>query len=376
MRMRAQIGDIAAEVIRAIRTEIPDYARPRDSAYQRSVEIGVEGALRFFLDRLEGKEEGNERWREQFAAIGAGEAVEGRSLDTLQSALRLGARVSWRWLVAFAEHEAIPLHALGLLAEAIFTFLDQLANAAAQGYLQGQALEAGELERRRRRLLEVLLADPPPSTAALTAIADAASWAVPRRLAVVAVGAQVAMSAPPMLPPDILVGFERPEPCLIVPDPDSPTRRRLLQLTVVQHPAVIGPTVSPAEAGRSLRWARDALALAHRGILPSDQLLWCSDHLAELMIFRDEELLSAFVERRLAPLAQLRDGQRDAMTDTLLAWLQLDKSASDVAARLHVHPQTVRYRLRRLEELFGAQLRDPAVRFELEIALRAEQSRR
>jgi len=56
---------------------------------------------------------------------------------------------------------------------------------------------------------------------------------------------------------------------------------------------------------------------------------------------------------------------------TLLAWLQHGCNANEVALRLHVHPQTVRYRLRQVEDLFGDQLRDPDRRFELEIALRA-----
>jgi DNA-binding PucR family transcriptional regulator len=38
-----------------------------------------------------------------------------------------------------------------------------------------------------------------------------------------------------------------------------------------------------------------------------------------------------------------------------------------------VHPQTVRYRLRQIQELFGAALADPAARFDLEVALRARQ---
>jgi DNA-binding PucR family transcriptional regulator len=42
-----------------------------------------------------------------------------------------------------------------------------------------------------------------------------------------------------------------------------------------------------------------------------------------------------------------------------------------VAKALHVHPQTVRYRLARLRELFGSRLDDPDGRFELELALRA-----
>ena len=41
-----------------------------------------------------------------------------------------------------------------------------------------------------------------------------------------------------------------------------------------------------------------------------------------------------------------------------------------MAQRIHVHPQTVRYRLRQIQELFGDQLRDPDRRFELQLALR------
>ena len=42
-----------------------------------------------------------------------------------------------------------------------------------------------------------------------------------------------------------------------------------------------------------------------------------------------------------------------------------------MAAELHVHPQTVRYRLARLRERFGDALDDPSARFELALALRS-----
>ena len=38
---------------------------------------------------------------------------------------------------------------------------------------------------------------------------------------------------------------------------------------------------------------------------------------------------------------------------------------------LDVHPQTVRYRVKQLRELFGERLEDPEARFELSLALRA-----
>ena len=46
-----------------------------------------------------------------------------------------------------------------------------------------------------------------------------------------------------------------------------------------------------------------------------------------------------------------------------------------MAAELHVHPQTVRYRLARLRERFGERLDDPEARFELALALRGAVSR-
>ena len=41
-----------------------------------------------------------------------------------------------------------------------------------------------------------------------------------------------------------------------------------------------------------------------------------------------------------------------------------------MAAELGVHPQTVRYRLKQLRDLFGTRLEDPEGRFELTLALR------
>jgi DNA-binding PucR family transcriptional regulator len=62
--------------------------------------------------------------------------------------------------------------------------------------------------------------------------------------------------------------------------------------------------------------------------------------------------------------------REERIAETLLAWLQLGENAAEVAQRIHVHPQTVRYRLRQITELFGDQLCDPHSRFELQLALR------
>jgi DNA-binding PucR family transcriptional regulator len=77
--------------------------------------------------------------------------------------------------------------------------------------------------------------------------------------------------------------------------------------------------------------------------------------------------------RVLAPLRGLRPDQADRLAETLLAWLESADNAETAARSLHVHPQTVRYRLRQLTGLFGDRLSDPDARFDLQVALRVRQ---
>jgi DNA-binding PucR family transcriptional regulator len=138
----------------------------------------------------------------------------------------------------------------------------------------------------------------------------------------------------------------------------------------------MGPTVALHEGARSLRWAAEALELVRRGILPDTEMVHCQEHLATLLLFRDEALVDAMAERRLSPLDRIRSPQRERLAETLLTWLQSGHNASEVAARLAVHPQTVRYRMRQLDELFGERLHDPTAQFEMQLALRALTLRR
>jgi DNA-binding PucR family transcriptional regulator len=72
-------------------------------------------------------------------------------------------------------------------------------------------------------------------------------------------------------------------------------------------------------------------------------------------------------------LRQLRPEQADRLAQTLLAWLESADDANAAARRLHVHPQTIRYRLRQVSELFGDALAAPDSRFRLLLALHARQ---
>jgi DNA-binding CsgD family transcriptional regulator len=370
--LRPVIADLANQMIGEIQRRVPEYARPSDEIYIKVLRLAVDEALQRFLSRIERP---REPWDpEVFRAIGRGEAAEGRNLEPFQTAMRLGARVAWHRLTEQADRLRLDPRTLYDLGEAIFVFLDQLADAATDGFNEARANAAGEIERRRHRLLDLLLSQPPASPDAIADLARAAGWRPPKTVAGVALEERGGYRAP-SLPPDVLVGLEWRHPCLIVPDPTGPGQAQMLETGLRGWRAAIGPAVPLFKAATSLRWAEEALGLAKRGVLPESKgVLRCSDHMATLVVFKDEELVKALSAARLAPLAHLRQSQQDRLAETLLAWLRHGRGAGEVAAHLHIHPQTVRYRLRQLEELYGDQLADPDIRFELEIVLRARQA--
>jgi hypothetical protein len=365
--VRARLGGAIPEMIEAIARGVPSYAAHARPDYQQRLADAVTGAVACFIAHVARPDQSTRPITAEFRAIGGAAAREGRTLDALQDALRLGARVAWRWL---CEADAgLDRRELSRVGEAIFAYLDELAAACAQGYAEARVQAAGD---RQRRLLAAIVSDPPSSAELVAGLARALGWVLPDQVAVVVLGQRQPDGL--LLPPGVLADWTGPEPCLLVPDPDGPGRqaaidRALSDRALGGRPAAIGPSVPLARAAMSLRWARHALALARAGAIPADPVR-CDQHLSTLLILADEDLAAVLRGRRLAPLARLRPAQRDRIAETLLAWLQLGENAAEVAQRIHVHPQTVRYRMRQIHELFGDQLRDPDRRFELQLALR------
>ncbi len=371
--MLGELDGAAEEVIGAIQREVPEYARPQDDSYTATVRRAVHHALHQFAQQIADPATPRDETAQLFQDIGRIEAAEGRSLEPLQTALRLGARVAWRRLYEAAGRGSVGTDVLAPLGEAVFLYLDELAAACAEGFTQASAGVGGEMERRRRRLLDLVVADPPVSGQAIADLARAAGWALPRKVAAVALADRSQCAGPlPALPPDVLIDMARPDPCALVPDPDGPGRADRVEHGLRGWPGALGPAVPLARASSSLRWARQALALGRRGIISlGPGVTRCDAHLSTLLMFSDEDLAAGLAAARLAPLGQLRPAQQDTLAETLLAWLQNAGNARETARHLHVHPQTVRYRLRQLHRLFGEVLLDADARFDLEIALRA-----
>ncbi|MEV6908824.1 helix-turn-helix domain-containing protein [Amycolatopsis sp. NPDC051071] len=368
---RPVLADVAGEVVREIQRTIPDYARPLDGAFGKSLKTGVQMAFLQFLDRIGNPEAPSEDRRNVFLSLGVEEFHQGRNVDVLQAAYRVGARVTWRRVADAGRRAGVPSATLCLLAEAIFAYIDELSALSVEGHAEAREKAAGALERRRHRLMELLLAEPPSPPEVVKNAADLARWQLPDLL--VAVALDQPSDEVPAAASAGLADFESASPCLLLPAPEAGEREQFAE-SLAGWRAAIGPAVPPAFAARSRQAAREALRLVEDGVLPDEPVTWCVDHLSRLWLLKEPFLAAELVRERLGPLAGLTGKQQSRLAGTLLAWLETCGNVREVAERLAVHPQTVRSRAQELEALFSDGLRDPERRFEMILALRSAPS--
>jgi DNA-binding PucR family transcriptional regulator len=147
------------------------------------------------------------------------------------------------------------------------------------------------------------------------------------------------------------------------PDPMRASRALLAQFGA--GPVVIGPAVPDLmAAGRSAQAAVAGLhACRARTALPRPVL--ASDLLPERAIDGDETARRQLIDEVYAPLV----AAGSALVETLGAYLEQAGSLEATARALYVHPNTVRYRLRRVAEVAGYAATDPREAFTLHLAL-------
>jgi hypothetical protein len=361
-----ELPEATEEILATIGREVPEYARPLEGAFGVAIRTGVTEALRQFVELIRNPEP--VRGRDVYVGLGRAEFREGRTLDSLQSAYRVGARVAWRRVSAAARRAKVDPEQLGLLAEAVFAYIDELSADSVEGYAQAQREQEGERQRRRRELLALLLRDPPADEADVRAAAQAAGWRLPRSTAPLAVRETDLARVGRRLSADALVAPIGGLGCALI---SGAIRRGELERATQNVVAALGPSVPRRELGGSWALASAALRAVEAGAIQADGLLDAEEHLPELLLFQSGGVAKRLAERRLAPLAELTPAARARMEETALAFVQHGGNAAAMARALHLHPQTIRYRLGRLRELFGDELADPDARFELELALRA-----
>jgi hypothetical protein len=368
-RMRRRIPGVVDTVIAAVREEVPEYDQPLEGEFGRLISQGVNAALNQFVASLGSDGESSDQ--SVYEAMGRAEYRAGRTLDALQSAYRVGARVAWREVASYAEAETFDIATLGRLAEAMFAYIDRLSAASVRGYSQEQSLRAGSVQSRRQALVELLVSGGPVDPGQGQDAAAEAGWMPPATVAVLAVGDADPTVLARRLPSGTLAATLPAGAVLLVGDPGAPGRRRQLERALKGRRGVLGPEVPWTDASVSCARAVAAWPLHDRGLLGDDALAEAGEHTLTLLLAADRRLTADLVRERLAPLAGMTPAGRARAIDTLTAWLDAHGDVTAAAAALHVHPQTVRYRLGGLRDTFAGALDDPTARLELQLALRA-----
>ncbi len=364
--LRPVLPDVADDIVRAIERDVPAYAAAFTGPFGRVIRAGVARGLARFVDELDSPARAAED-RRLYVDLGRGEFRQGRSLEALLAAYRIGARVAWRRFVEAGVAGGVEPARLYALGEAVFVYIDGLSAESAEGFAMEQSQQAGEAQARRRALARALVADPPVEDD-VRGLAVSAGWTLPRRLAVlVSVHADERVAS--RFGPDALAARLDDLTVVVVPDVEGHGRAERLAAALRGRAGALGPSVPWREAGRSLALARRALALVDGRAPGGGGLVRADEHLVALLLGADRGLAADVASRALAPLDDAAPATRARLLATLRAWLDHQGRVEAAAQALDVHPQTVRYRLAQLRERFAG-LEDPATRFELAVALR------
>ena len=382
-RLRLRLPHIATTTVAAVVEAVPDYAQwaTAGSTIEQAVQMAIAGFLTL-ASRGDDVDPSSPLGptREGAYALGRGEARSGRSMDSLLAAYRVGARASWRELALTAVEAGVPAATMATFAELLFAYIDELSAASAAGHTDELTTSGRVRDRYRERLGQHLLSR--SGSDDLTAAASRAEWTPPASLtavllpasqgrrAVASLGADTLQVSDDL--PDLDTDPEHPFVLLLVPDADGPGRRRLVRLLRGRH-AVVGPPRAWTDARSSYDRARRTVYL---GVSTVDgDPVDSEEHLLQLVVGADPDALADLRARALAPLDSVTPATRERLAETLLSWLLHQGRRDEVATGLHVHPQTVRYRMGQVRELFGDSLTDPEVVRELVLALPGPRAR-
>ena len=380
-RLADLVGSVDTQLATLVDAACDEVVR-RIPAYgdERSIPVdelrrSIERNLRALIAALQGPE----RTLDVAAARRTGErrARQGVPLPEVLQAYRLSFATLWDSLVAHARRSQPSAVVEELLdaASTIWQLTDQHALALTESYRAATAEMLLADQRRRSAVVEGLLSGQPgagggrweaatmlgfpPNGPLLVVVADTAAFAeeslprIEQRLA--AAGIVSAWRLTPAQQMGLLsVAGDRESKAL-----------DLLRSVATARVGVSPVFQSLADAPRSLHLAQAALGSVPPGSRAVAQ--FSPSPLAALMV-NDPQEGARLADGVLGPILGLPAEERARLVETLNAYFDNGGSAGRAAAAIHCHPNTVRYRLRRVQELTGRKLSDPRALAELAAA--------
>jgi hypothetical protein len=295
-------------------------------------------------------------------------AAEGARLEDLLRSFGLAHQLGWELLRRHARADESDV--LLELAAPLAQYVDRVSAVVTETYLAERELLVSEDERRTRSLLERLCVPSPldapdseladrlgiPVEEAYTAFAVALPGRLPHSHAALAARMRRAGFRLAVTHGDFVVGL---------------TWKPLELSDLGDGPGVVLAVGPPMPRGELTAAREEVIVLAeHARRVGLVGRLETEDHLLEILLDRSARLTERLRARVLAPLA----GEEHAeLTRTLRALIacRLDRTATSAA--LHIHRNTLAYRLKRIEEIAGIDLGSPRDLVCVYIALAGEQ---
>jgi DNA-binding PucR family transcriptional regulator len=314
---------------------------------------------------------------------GTARAVAGVPLPAVMTAYRIGFRFMWEETLATARAAAIPTDSILDATARVFFAQDTFTQAMASSYRHQLTLQILEQEEERSALVEALLSRRITDSQSLWEAADLLR--LPTSGPYVVVAAELRAIGKLGLPkienklsvrdirsawrllPDLQVG--------IVHLRDSPVQAALAALVeVLRQVATARVGISPpfqglTETSDALRFAR--LAVTGKPLTESLVAVFDDTPLA-IAAVSAPEAMGKIRSSVLGPLDALPAEERTVLLNTFRAWVGAGGSTNETAGKIFCHPNTVRHRLRRIEELTGRSLSRPRDLAELCLAFEVE----
>jgi hypothetical protein len=334
----------------------------------------------FIFDSLTGNDDVDVSPAEQ---TGTARALAGVPLPAVMTAYRIGFRFMWEETLATARTAAIPTDSILDATARVFFAQDTFTQAMASAYRQQLTTQILEQEEERSALVEALLSQRITDTQSLWEAADLLR--LPTSGPYVVVAAELPAIGKLGLPaienklstrdirsawrllPDLQVGI------VYLRAPATDTLGTLVE--VLRQAATVRVGISPqfqelAETSDALRFAR----LAVTGRPTADSLVSVFDDTPlAVAAVSAPEVMAKIKSSVLGRLNELPAEEHTVLLDTFRAWVEAGGSANDTATKVFCHPNTVRHRLHRIEELTGRSLSRPKDIAELCLAFEVEQ---
>ncbi|NGN65470.1 PucR family transcriptional regulator [Streptomyces sp. A7024] len=376
-RLRAGVPALSRRVTTRLRTELPVYAQLPGEELDGDIADIVQRTLRLFADVIERRRPPDDAELERQRESAGQRAEEGVPLDSILTAYHLGAAMAWEVIA-----EGAGPGDLTDLQELFALTLDlqrRLTSAVSGAYLDARQVLDAEDHGGRHALLAALLAGeiPPGGRPAGFGMRPAAAYAVlalalgphpdedgtgpraaiaarrklrrvrevlnayagePALTALDARGGTALLPVPPDAPPQDSGAVEMwPELCATVRQAADAAGAELYAAAEVAAPGGVPEAV--ARTG-------EVVALARRTGRPPG-LYRLSDVLLEYQLTRPSAALP-----QLAALLEPLDGRPELLA-TVEEYVRCGQDRRVAAEALHVHPNTVDYRLRRVAALTG-----------------------